>query len=145
MWMDGRSFADLATSSGLPIDDLLAVHTAVVTFSLQTLLEQGVALLDKVVTSKAGVLSPAVTAFPNHLRFGVPTRLGCILAARGVRHRRAYVQLGTALQGAGISAMNESVVLASAADSLRTYEEQWRSVLGNVVFDNTRTDLERYA
>jgi helicase len=33
-------------------------------------------------------------AFPEHLRFGVPTKAALILLAGGIRHRRAAVALG---------------------------------------------------
>ena len=44
-WLEGRSFAEIAHEVSLPVDDLLAVHTRVVAYELQTAVEQGIAVL----------------------------------------------------------------------------------------------------
>jgi helicase len=58
--LSGRSLAEIAASSNLAVDDLLGVHARVLTLGLQTVVEQGIALLGKLRESKAHTLSPAV-------------------------------------------------------------------------------------
>jgi helicase len=140
-WIEGRRFSQIAVTASLEVDKLLAVHTRVVTFGLQTVIEQGIALLDKLVTSSNGVISAAVLEFPEHLRFGVPTRHGRTLAANGVRHRLAYVLLGDALQRSGAFAPTVDAVAAQARESLRVYEAGWRAALGELVYEHTVNDL----
>jgi helicase len=48
---------EIAASSNLAVDDLLGVHARVLTLGLQTIVEQGIALLGKLRESKARTLS----------------------------------------------------------------------------------------
>ena len=98
-WLSGQPYTELAARAGLPMDDLLGVHTRVVGFVLQTLVEQAVAVLERLLLSQGRTMAAAVGQLPGHLRFGVPTPGARVLAARGVRHRRAAVELGSALVG----------------------------------------------
>lgn len=142
-WLSGQRFAEIATRSRLDIDDLLGVHTQVVTFALQTAVEQGITLLGKILDSTGNILSEAAAAFPEHFRYGVPTRIGCVLAANGVRHRHAYVLLGQALEGVGTTWVNTLLVRQTALSSLQQYQQQWLDALGELVYSNTVTDLSR--
>lgn len=141
-WLSGARFHAIATRSGLPLDDLLGVHGRVISFVLQTVVEQGVALLGKLLESQDLTLAPAVCRFPDYLRFGVPTAPAHVLAAGGVRHRSAAVELGTALINAGVSADDRDATFAAARNSLRAYREQWVSLLGELVVGNTLDDLD---
>jgi helicase len=140
LWMDGSRFREIATQVGMPVDDVLAIHTRGITFSLQTLVEQGMSLLAKRLESDGVEMSEGFVNFPEHLRFGIPNMPARILAAKGVRHRTAYVQLGAALNNNNLGGSPDDVLRNSAA-SLRQYEEQWRSALGDLVYQHTLIDL----
>ena len=109
-WLAGDRFAELATRSHLSIDDVLGVHTHVVTFVLQTLVEQAVALLERLLAAQGTVISEAVLALPDHLRFGVPTEAARLLASKGVRHRRASVELGAEMVGFNPGALSRTAL-----------------------------------
>jgi helicase len=93
----GRPFVEIAERSKVTVDRILAIHAIAQTFVLQTLVEQGVALLAKLLESQGRILAPAILLFPEYLRFGVPTEAARVLAAEGLRHRQAAVALGTGL------------------------------------------------
>jgi helicase len=78
--------------------------------------------------------------FPEYLRFGVPNRHARILASRGVRHRTAYVQVGTALSVNNLGG-NPDEILSIAKASLNQFAEPWRNALGDLVYQHTLTDL----
>ena len=46
-WLEGRPLVEIAADAALSVDDMLAIHAKVVTYGLQTALEQGIALLRK--------------------------------------------------------------------------------------------------
>jgi helicase len=139
-WLSGSSFNEMATRANLAMDDLLGVHAQAVTFVLQTLVEQAVALLKRFLESQGLAMSDSVAEFPEHLRFGVPTRFARILAARGVRHRRAAVDLGRALTDR-IFTDDHTVLFAAAQQLILENDAGWRAQLGNLVVDNTLSDL----
>jgi len=143
-WLSGASFVDIAIHLNVSIDELLAIHTRVVTFGLQSLLEQGIALLAKVIESGDPelLLAPAVIKFPEHLRFGVPTQAGCTLAAGGVRHRRAAVELGSIADIRDLSIENRALVFSVAREHLVRDRTDWQARLGRLVFEHTIQDLE---
>lgn len=141
-WLSGQRFAEIAAATKTDASALLGVHTSVVAYSLQTLVEQGVTLLGKLLEERGVTLSAAVTAFPDHLRFGVPTASARTLSLGGLRHRRAAVELGKALTRDGINGDDKSVTLATAREALQVLSAEWRAHLGSLVFDNTVTDLK---
>ena len=141
-WLSGQRFADIAIATNTEIDSLLGIHTSVVAYSLQTLVEQGVTLLGKLLEEKGVVLSAAVTAFPEYLRFGVSTASARTLSASGLRHRRAAVELGRALTRDSINGNDKSATLAKARDALQGFPAEWRVHLGSLVFENTVADLK---
>jgi len=63
-----------------------------------------------------------------------------MLATGGVRHRNACVQLGTVLHNDQFAG-NQHEVKIAAAHSLRQFAEQWRANLGELVYQNTLSDL----
>lgn len=140
-WIAGRRFTDMATDSGLPIDTVLRVHAGTVTFTLQTLIEQGIALLSKLLESQGQALAPAVVQFPEHLRFGAPTTAAHLLAGGGVRHRSAAVSLGLMAQLREASPENRRAVYSTAREFLLGNRAAWESHLGSLVFENTLLDL----
>jgi hypothetical protein len=141
MWLAGSRFVDMAQRLQTPLDDLLGVHTSLLGFVFLTIVEQGVALLGKLLESQGRTLSDAVVRFPEHLRFGVPTPAARVLAAGGVRHRSAAVALGAAREVRSVFAVERGPVFAAALSALEADRSSWQSSLGNLVFENTRQDL----
>ena len=130
----------MPASSGLSLDQMLRVHASAVTYVLQTLIEQALALLGKVTESQGIQLSPAVMHFPEHLRFGVPSSGVRIPASRGVRHRWAANELG------GTVALPEPYTIADIdvigyARQLITDRDVWELRLGRLIYANTVQEL----
>jgi helicase len=140
LWMGGIRFREIAVQVGLTVDDVLAIHMRGVTFSLQTLVEQGLSLLAKHLESDGVELAEGFVSFPEYLRFGAPNAAVRVLASKGVRHRTACVLLGTALADNDLAG-SPDVVLRNAAVSLDRYPEQWRTALGHLVYKHTVKDL----
>lgn len=140
LWMQGTTFVLIAAQVELDIDDLLAIHTGGITYAFQTLVEQGVRLLDKRLESAGVEIADGVSNFPEHLRFGSPTTAARMLAQGGVRHRKAYVKLGQVIDVVDfVGDQNAAKRLARA--SLLEFAEGWRAALGDLVYQNTLADL----
>lgn len=140
LWMTGLQFKDIAALVNLPIDVLLAVHTTGITFALQTLVEQGISLLAKRLEADGIQLAEGISNFPEHLRFGSPTVAARMLAASGLRHRKACVRLGAALESIHFSGTQSEVKIAAGA-SLKQFASEWRTALGDLVYEKTLSDL----
>jgi helicase len=139
-WLSGRAYVELAAQAGLSMDDLLGVHTRVVGFVLQTLIEQAVALLERLLQSQGRTMAEAVSQLPEHLRFGVPTAGARALASHGLRHRRAAVELGSALVGRAFSE-DRFVLFPVVRQLLEDDRAEWQRRLGTLVFGRTLQDL----
>lgn len=140
LWMNGSTFFQIAQETQLSMDDLLAVHTRAVTYALQSLVEQGISLLARRLQSDGVEIAEGVTNFTEQLRFGTPNKAARILAAGGVRHRKAYVAIGIALTINGL-ATDTTTIRNGALESLRQFSAQWRDALGELVYANTLGDL----
>ena len=140
-WLSGKRFVVMASELGMPVDDLLHVYTLALSYAFQTIVEQGLAILAKVLESQGRVLSPTAAGFPELLRFGVPSETACILGSEGVRHRSAQVALGTQREVISESFSDRLSVCASARQVLLDDEDEWKSRLGELVFQNTLLDL----
>lgn len=139
-WVRGATFLEIARSTRMDIDDILGIHTRVVAYSLQTLVEQGISLLARILMERGIEVNEGVSAFIEHLKFGAPSRSGVVLASGGVRHRKAYVALGNAIQGVpNLSQL--SGTKAVARQSLENYSDGWRSALGDLIYSNTLKDV----
>lgn len=137
LWVDGTRFVEIASQLGRTVDDVLHVQATPIGFVLQTLVEQAVGLLGKVLEERGEELSPSVTRLPEHLRYGVPSSAGVTLAAHGLRHRAAAVLLGAS----GIEDGLPSAVATEAAAVLGAREPEMAVALGELVLANTRSDL----
>lgn len=139
-WVRGATFAEIAQSTQMDIDEILGIHTRAVAYSLQSLVEQGISLLARVLLERGIDVSEGVLAFVEHLKFGVPSRFGVLLANGGIRHRRAYVALGNAIQALTppVQPVNAKAV---ALRSLEKYPDSWRNALGELVYFNTLKDV----
>lgn len=140
-WLSGRSFIELAEVANLTIDDMLGLHARVIAFTLQTIVEQAVALLEELLLSQGQTLAPAVVQLPEHFRFGVPTPAGRVLASGGVRHRRAFVLLGGTTELSGFPGDDKLLVFNGARRLLTQDQAGWKSRLGVLVMENTIRDL----
>ncbi|WP_312236411.1 DEAD/DEAH box helicase [Stenotrophomonas sp.] len=139
-WVRGATFLEIARSTQMDIDDILGIHTRVVAYSLQTLVEQGISLLARILMERGIEVNEGVSAFIEHLKFGAPSRSGVVLASGGVRHRKAYVALGNAIQAVpNLSQL--SGTKAVARQSLENYSDGWRSALGELIYSNTLKDV----
>lgn len=137
-WITGHSFRQIAAAMEIEVDVLLRVHAKVVLFDTLTLIEQAVAIIRRRVEEGGESLAPAVDAFPDFLRFGVSTAPARELMARGIRHRRAAVELGRTIASNPLNIMTST---AAAARALLQDESTWRATLGDLVYDRTAADI----
>ena len=78
IWLSGAPFWEIAAASNLTVDDLLGIHSRVLTFVLQTLVEQGIAVLGKLLESQGRSLAPSIAQFLNTFASGCRrTRARC--------------------------------------------------------------------
>lgn len=140
-WLEGLPFTALAARAGVSIDVLLRIHAKLVLFDLVTLVEQAVAILQQHLTSEGVTLAPAVTSFPDFLRFGVSTAAARELMAKGVRHRAAAVKLGahSAMSSPG-NLLSLSTPWTIARDLLAD-TDTWLPRLGDLVYQRTVADV----
>ncbi len=141
-WIDGQPMVELARRAGIELDTMLAVHAKVISYVLQVAVEQGVGLLNKLLEASNRELPQAVVDFPEHLRFGVPTPAAKVLAAGGVRHRRASVALGRSPELRTLSG-DDRVEVFSVARHLLSDPQRWLPPMGRLVLENTLEDLRR--
>lgn len=134
-WMLGEPFVEIGQRLQIDMDDLLALHTRAITYTLQTLVEQGLSLLARRLQADGQELTAGVSNFTEQLRFGAPNIAARLLAELGVRHRRAYVALGNVITP------DLTNIKAIARASLHQYEAAWRARLGELVYTNTLKDL----
>lgn len=139
-WVSGKSFVDMASETTLPMDELLRIHSTAVAFVLQTLLEQAIALLERFLLAQGKSMANAVREFPENLRFGVPTRIARALAARGLRHRRAAVDLGATFDELLLNE-DRAYLFPIVRSRLDEDREGWIERLGQLVFDRTLEDV----
>lgn len=137
-WLDGSTYIQMATRAELSIDKLLKVHAQVVMHGLITLVEQGIALVEKIAEENGVVLSDAVSGLPSYLRHGVSSPTARDLRAAGLRHRRAAILIAAALDD---EASIDLFPTMSAARLLQTNPDLWIARLGPLVFDRTTKDL----
>lgn len=139
-WLSGARYGGMAEQSGLTVDQTLAVQASVVGFVLQTHVEQGIALLEKLLAADDQQLADSVMQFSDHLRFGVPGRGARVLCQRGLRHRHAAVNLGAEIEPLTNSDEPEEVGEV-ARHLLLADEAHWVAELGRLVYERTLKDL----
>ena len=139
-WLAGDSYAEIAGASGNDLNEVLAILTGAISYGLQSVVEQAVSLLEKLLESQGRALSAAVRAFPDHLRFGVPTTAACALSNFGVRHRRAAILLGSTPEAQASAGDGRGGLLEIVAQLLVGDEQGWRGRLGVLMYENTVAD-----
>jgi ATP-dependent DNA helicase len=139
-WLAGDTYAQIAAACGTDVDDVLAVQTGAISFGLQIVVEQGIALLSRLLDSQGRAVAAAVEAFPDHLRFGVPTAGARALCNAGIRHRRAAILLGTRLEVQALVGADRRTLLEKVAQLFEVDEEGWRGRLGALIYQNTLAD-----
>lgn len=140
-WIEGVSIVDMATAAGLDVNDMLGVHTKVLTYALQVNIEQAVSLLARYLDANDREISQAVVDFPEYLRFGVSTPAARLLLAGGVRHRRAAVALGRSVEFMFVDFTEPGQVFVMAQQLLAS-PERWLAGLGRLVLENTIADVD---
>lgn len=135
-WISGDSFADIAAETDRTVDGVLRIYGSVISYSLATLIEQAVAVLQRYLADTGQVVAEAVALLPEYLRFGVATQAARTLMAAGVRHRRAAVLLGN--HPAMTAVLRETREIAR---NVINTESGWRQALGQFVFERTLADL----
>jgi helicase len=119
-----------------------AAVTGAISYGLQTIAERGISSLSKILEGQGRVLSEAVRAYHDHLRFGEPTAGACILSKSGIiRHRRAAILLGaTAEVGAAAGAVR-AMPLETVGQLLHANGAGWRGRLGALTYENMMADV----
>ncbi|GLY69701.1 hypothetical protein [Amycolatopsis taiwanensis] len=138
-WIAGDSFADIAAATNRTVDGVLRIHGSVISYSLATLVEQAVAVLQRYLADTDLEVSRAVASLPEYLRFGVATPAARTLMANGLRHRRAAVLLGE--HPAMTDLHNVLREPRDIARDILATEDGWQDRLGQFVFDRTVQDL----
>jgi hypothetical protein len=142
LWIAGYARGDIAIRLGFTMDDSLAFLSRIISYELHAAAEQGIALLSRFCEARGEELSPAVAAFPDHLRFGVPNAASRLIAGR-VRHRRAAVALGTCTELRHFGDAAQTSLLGEARRLLDD-TDRWLPVVGRLVLDRTRLELQAY-
>lgn len=140
MWLAGKSFREMSEGLLMEVDDILGVYTQVISFELQTIVEQGIALVKKLLEGQDKVLSPFAESFPQLLRFGVPTVSASMLAER-LRHRRAAVELGAYGEMNRFTISDRNEIFIATRDLLQAHKEQLSLKLGRLTFDRTMREV----
>jgi hypothetical protein len=140
-WLSGARWSNIASTVNLPIDEVLRIYTSTIAFALQTNIEQGIAILTRLLEEQGSSLSPAVEAFPKHLRFGTQSQAGCMLAEFGVKHRLAYVNLGKTLDSAQRLFIDRHSVAEAGLNALTQADNGFEEILGALIYDQTISDL----
>lgn len=140
LWMRGQTFLEIAQLVRMDMDNLLAVYTRAIAFTLQMLVEQGLSLLARRLQADGLELAAGISSFTPQLRFGAPNNAARLLAEWGVRHRRAYVGLGNAITQQA-PALDLTNLKGAAREILRQHPDGWNAYLGELVYTNTLKDL----
>lgn len=139
LWINGESFQDIALQTSRSVDEILRIYGKVISYSLATLVEQSIAVLQRYLVDTDVVIADAVAMLPEYLRFGVSTPAARALMASGLRHRRAAVLLGD--HPAMIDIQNVLREPRDIAREVIEVESGWTETLGRFVYDRTRQDL----
>jgi helicase len=138
LWLGGARFGEIAADTGIDINDVLAIHSGAIAFALQTTVEQGVAILSHLLAEDGVVLSEAITAFPDRLRFGSQNDSAVSLMQGGIRHRSAAIALA---EDPVISEADAPHLVSTALRVLQTNRRDLVNRLGELVVERTEADL----
>lgn len=141
-WLLGERYVSMAAASSMSMNDLLNVHSKLLLYSFQSIVEQGIALLSRLVEGAGGTMSSAILDFPEYLRFGVPTAEAYSVASWGIRHRFAAVQLGGYLNAQEFGGISEVAKRDTLIHALEQSPEEWKTRLGQHVYTHTLTELK---
>jgi helicase len=139
-WLAGDTFSQIAIATGTDVNEILGILTGAVSYSLQTVVEQAISLLGKMLESQGRTPSAATLSLPSCLRFGVPSIAASALASAGIRHRRAAILLASDPQVQLALGVPRNILLAIIHNVLTTNEVAWRAALGTLVLENTLAD-----
>lgn len=133
VWLQGVRYRDIAVALGLDINDYLRVHASLIGYTLTSLVEQAIAVLESVAAGAGLALPEAVVLLPQYFRFGVSTPDALALMIGGLRHRQAAIALARVKAGAEGG--------TSLSELMRVDEARWIALLGALVYRRTVEDL----
>ncbi|MDW5266093.1 MULTISPECIES: DEAD/DEAH box helicase [Acidobacteriaceae] len=142
-WLASDSYVQIAESTQTEVDDVLAIVTGAIGFALQTVIEQGVALLGKLLESQGRTISNSVRSFPDYLRYGVSTVGACALSQAGFRHRRAAILLGATPEVGAVSQEGRIILFATVVRLIEADRAGWEARLGILVLERTLFEVIR--
>jgi helicase len=138
-WMRGATYSEMAEAAGLDINLCLRVHASVVLYTLVTLAEHAMAIVERLLEADDLGMGDPARNFSQYLLHGVATRGALELVNVGVRHRRAAILLGADPQEN--DAFSIPIDAVSRARTSLEGSTSWSSALGPLVQSRTRRDL----
>jgi len=135
-WTSGERFVVIAEELSLDVDTILRVYSLAFQYAFQTVVEQGIAILNEIHESADETLPDSVKLLPEYFRHGVPNNSALRFAMKGLRHRRAYIDLGNHFPD------NSRRVFRLALSELTRNYDSWLEIWGRLVLENTRDDLK---
>lgn len=141
-WLAGDRWKKAASLAKLDMGDALRVYTGVISYSMQTNIEQGITILANLLQQRGLTLSTAFLDFPKQLRFGTQSLAGCALAESGMRHRSAYATLGRLIDEEHRDGFEPSFLAHKAYSFLTSPDQQsLKEALGSFVYDRSIKDV----
>lgn len=141
-WMAGQSFREIASTSGLSVDEVLGLHSGFISYQLLEFIEEVTTVYQQTFDSVNDFAQDAVSALRSSMRYGTVNETAKSLFALGLRHRRAAVCLGNHFQRQGVPSDWKS--LEELRESSLKYledSELAESELGVYVYRRTIEDL----
>lgn len=141
-WVRGERFVEISQALGVDMDTMVGIHTNIISYSFQTAVEQGIAIVGKILEARDLSISQHVVQFLEQLRFGVPNASAAILANHGLRHRSACVTLSMYEDVYVHAALGRDFVLYHSRRVIAEHSEQLAGHLGALVYSQTLEDLK---
>lgn len=137
-WIAGAGYPEIALLMKENVDLILTAVARALSYSLVSVLEQGIAILDNLVE---GGVSQSVETLLERVRYGVPNESAVLLIQRGVRNRSVAIALSQAPEVLAAADDFARRPVSAAAQVLRDRHEDWRQTLGQVMYENAIADL----
>lgn len=137
-WLEGKSFIEIASGAGMPIDECLRVHSGVITGALALLVDQAMPIVLRLLVDQGQTASETVGYLSEFLRRGVSNPAALILLDEGLRHRRAAQILSTHADLARYESTSDLWALAQLAIQKPMPA---LAALGSLILKRTLADL----
>jgi helicase len=138
-WLRGETYEGMAEAAGVDMNLCLRVHAGVVLHTLVTLAEQGMAILERILSLQSEELAEPARRLGQYLLRGVHTSEAIDLMDAGVRHRRAATALAAEITRGAMAHAGDDIV--SQARHHLGQSAKWLDNLGPLVLLQTRRDL----